>query len=182
MSQTSAAVSPRELSARALATGLLLGALLAPSNVYSGLKIGWSFNMSIIALLVGFAFWQGIARAFGRPRWSLLESNINQTTASSCASIISGGLVAPIPAYTLLTGQQLDSLALMAWVFSVSFLGIWVAWYLRPLLLADAQARADLLAMTPHGWRASAERRAAVIDTPLAVRVAIRYDWIERIS
>jgi len=36
--------------------------------------------------------------------------------------------------------------------------------------------------MTPHGWRASAERRAAVIDTPLAVRVAIRYDWIERIS
>ena len=58
MSRTSAAVSPRELSARALATGLLLGALLAPSNVYSGLKIGWSFNMSIIALLVGFAFWR----------------------------------------------------------------------------------------------------------------------------
>ena len=50
------------------------------------------------------------------------------------------------------------------------------------LQLDDAQARADLLAMTPHGWRASAERRAAVIDTPLAVRVAIRYDWIERIS
>lgn len=141
MSQTSAAVSPRELSARALATGLLLGALLAPSNVYSGLKIGWSFNMSIIALLVGFAFWQGIARAFGRPRWSLLESNINQTTASSCASIISGGLVAPIPAYTLLTGQQLDSLALMAWVFSVSFLGIWVAWYLRPGLIAGSGLR-----------------------------------------
>ena len=141
MSQTSAAISPRELSARALATGLLLGALLAPSNVYSGLKIGWSFNMSIIALLVGFAFWQGVARAFGRPRWSLLESNINQTTASSCASIISGGLVAPIPAYTLLTGQQLDSLALMAWVFSVSFLGIWVAWYLRPGLIAGSGLR-----------------------------------------
>ena len=30
--------------------------------------------------------------------------------------------------------------------------------------------------------RERAERRAAVIDTPLAVRVAIRYDWIERIS
>lgn len=48
------------------------------------------------------------------------------------------------------------------------------------LQLDDAQARSDLLAMTPHGWRASAERRAAVIDAPLAVRVAIRYDWIER--
>jgi len=48
------------------------------------------------------------------------------------------------------------------------------------LQLDDAQARADLLAMTPHGWRASAERRAAVIETPLRVRVAIRYDWIQR--
>ena len=40
-----------------------------------------------------------------------------------------------------------------------------------------AQARADLLAMTPHGWRASAERRAAVIDSELQVSVSIRYDW-----
>lgn len=46
--------------------------------------------------------------------------------------------------------------------------------------LDDPQARADLLAMTPHGWRASAERRAAVVDAPLEVRVAIRYDWIQR--
>lgn len=50
-----------------------------------------------------------------------------------------------------------------------------------PLLLADTQARADLLAMTPHGWRASAERRAAVIAEPFEVTVSIRYDWIEKI-
>lgn len=49
-----------------------------------------------------------------------------------------------------------------------------------PLRLDTAEARADLLAMTPHGWRASAERRAAVIAEPFEVRVAIRYDWIER--
>jgi uncharacterized oligopeptide transporter (OPT) family protein len=67
----------------------------------------------------------------------LHESNINQTVASAAASIISGGLVAPIPAYTLLTGQQLDPIPMMAWVFSVSFLGIWIAWYLRPALLND---------------------------------------------
>ena len=42
----------------------------------------------------------------------------------------------------------------------------------------SAQARADLLAMTPHGWRASAERRAAVIAAPFDVTVSIRYDWI----
>ncbi|MGE8498421.1 MAG: putative RNA methyltransferase [Pseudomonas sp.] len=48
------------------------------------------------------------------------------------------------------------------------------------LHLATPEARADLLAMTPHGWRASAERRAAVIAEPCEVTVAIRYDWIQR--
>ncbi|HAB64423.1 MAG TPA: peptide transporter [Pseudomonas sp.] len=131
----------REPTLRALLTGLLLGAVLTPSNIYSGLKIGWSFNMSIIALLVGFAFWQSLARVLRRPAWTLHESNINQTTASSAASIISSGLVAPIPAYTLITGQQFDTLPLVAWVFSVSFLGIWVAWYLRPSLIIETQLR-----------------------------------------
>lgn len=49
------------------------------------------------------------------------------------------------------------------------------------LNLTSSQARADLLAMTPHGWRASAERRAAVIAEDFEVTVAIRYDWIEKL-
>ncbi|CAM3130670.1 peptide transporter [Pseudomonas floridensis] len=128
----------RELSLRAVITGIVLGILLTPSNVYAGLKIGWSFNMSIIALLIGYGIWQGLSRrGTGQQPWTLHESNINQTVASAAASIISGGLVAPIPAYTLLTGQQLDAIPMIAWVFSVSFLGIWIAWYLRPSLLND---------------------------------------------
>ncbi len=132
----------RELSLRAILTGTLLGIFLTPSNVYAGLKIGWSFNMSIIALLVGFGFWQLFAARFTHlPSWSLHESNINQTVASAAASIISGGLVAPLPAYTLLTGNALPALPMMAWVFSVSFLGIWIAWYLRPSLVNDAELK-----------------------------------------
>lgn len=128
----------RELSLRAVSTGIVIGVLLTPSNVYAGLKIGWSFNMSIIALLIGYGIWQGLAkRSAAQLPWTLHESNINQTVASAAASIISGGLVAPIPAYTLLTGQQLDVIPMIAWVFSVSFLGIWIAWYLRPSLLND---------------------------------------------
>ncbi len=114
---------------------MCLGGLLTPCNVYAGLKIGWSFNMSITALLLGFLFWRLLsARQAARP-WVLLESNISQTTASSAASIISGGLVAPIPALTLLSGITLAPAPLIAWVFAVSFLGVWVAWYLRTPLL-----------------------------------------------
>jgi len=130
----------RELTGRALVTGVVLGALLAPCNVYSGLKIGWSFNMSIIALLIGVALWRVLARAFGLREWTALESNIGQTTASAAASIVSGGLVAPIPAFTLITGHSLDATALVAWVFTVSLLGVWIAWYLRPAMLGPASA------------------------------------------
>ncbi|MGK9066096.1 OPT family oligopeptide transporter [Stutzerimonas chloritidismutans] len=172
--------APRELTVRALITGVLLGAVLTPSNVYSGLKIGWSFNMSIIALLVGFAFWQGLARVWHAPAWTLHESNINQTAASSAASIISSGLVAPIPTYTLITGVQLDTLPLIAWVLSVSFLGIWIAWYLRPSLIVQAQLRfpegmatlATMQQIYSHG--AEALRRLAVLGAAAVAAAAVK--------
>ena len=112
----------RELTPRALLTGIILGAILTPCNVYAGLKIGWSFNMSITALLLGFLLWRLILRSGSRKPWEILESNISQTTASSAASIISGGLVAPIPALALVSGVTLAPGPLMAWVFAVSYL------------------------------------------------------------
>lgn len=47
------------------------------------------------------------------------------------------------------------------------------------LKLIDPDSRAQLMAMTPHGWRASAERRAEVIDHPgpFGVTVSMRYDY-----
>ncbi|PBP47272.1 peptide transporter, partial [Pseudomonas syringae] len=174
----------RELSLRAVLTGVVLGILLTPSNVYAGLKIGWSFNMSIIALLIGYAIWQGLSkRSSGQLPWTLHESNINQTVASAAASIISGGLVAPIPAYTLLTGQQLDAIPMIAWVFSVSFLGIWIAWYLRPSLLNDASLKfpegmatlETLLHIYNHG-REAATRLKVLLSTALMSALA---KWVD---
>jgi len=97
--------------------------------------------MSIVALLLGLGGWRLAERAAGAPRWTQKEGNISQTTASSAASIISGGLVAPIPAYTLITGERLGAAPMMAWVFAVSFLGIWVAWALRPSMIEDSPLR-----------------------------------------
>ena len=111
-----------ECTPRALVTGILIGALLTPCNVYSGLKIGWSFNMSIAACLLSFGYWRLSGNLLGSRAWGLYENNINQTTASAAASIVSGGLVAPIPALTLLTGREFDWPVLSLWVFTVSAL------------------------------------------------------------
>jgi len=127
-----------QLTVRSILTGMLIGAVLSPCNIYSGLKIGWSFNMSVAAALLSYAFWQTMHRAAGTRRWGLLENNINQTGASAAASIASAGLVAPIPALQMLTDVDLGWWVLAPWVFCVSFVGVVVAVGLRrQMLLVD---------------------------------------------
>lgn len=170
----------RELTWRALLSGLVLGAVLTPCNVYSGLKIGWSFNMSITALLLAYAFWRPLSRLLGLASWERYESNITQTSASSAASIISGGLVAPLPALALISGDNLPLPQLIAWVMSVSLLGVWVAWYLRPRFIIDSDltfpagvATAETLQDIFSTGRAAMQRVIALLSS-LALAVGVR--------
>lgn len=127
-----------QLTIRAVLTGMVLGGLLSFCNIYSGLKIGWSFNMSVTAALLSFGFWQGLHALFKTSRWGLLENNINQTSASAAASISSAGLVAAIPALTLINGYEWTYWVLVVWTFAVSVLGVTVAIGLRrQFLLVD---------------------------------------------
>ncbi len=131
------AQTPPRLTFRAIATGFAIGAVLTPGNIYSWLQFGMSFNMSIAAALISYALWNGSHRLGAARRWDLLENNINQTTASSAASIISAGLVAPIPALTILTGREFTFGILAVWVFTVSVTGIVIALGLRRQMLVE---------------------------------------------
>ncbi|MGB0588651.1 MAG: OPT family oligopeptide transporter [Myxococcota bacterium] len=128
-----------QLTLRAVITGMILGGLLSLCNVYMGLKIGWGFNMSITAALLSYGFYNVTQRTMGSREWGMLENNINQTAASSAASISSAGLVAPIPAWTLITGKELGLVELILWTLSVSLVGVVVAISLRrQMLIKDA--------------------------------------------
>lgn len=119
------------LTVRSILTGMVLGGALSLCNIYSGLKVGWGFSMSITAALLAFGFWQ-MARAVSRTSpFSIQENTLNLTAASAGASISSAGLVAPIPALTMLTGQVLTLTELIVWTFSVCLVGIVVAIGLR---------------------------------------------------
>lgn len=154
-----------ELTIRAVLTGMVIGALLTPCNVYSGLKIGWTFNMSVAAGLIGFAFWSAARHAFATRALDLHENNINQTAASASASIISAGLAAPIPALALLTGQTLAFPVLALWLAVVSVLGVVVAAGLRNQLLVREHlpfpagvVTAETMKQIHAGGREAAER------------------------
>ena len=91
--------------------------------------------MSIAAALVSYAFWNSLHYFGWSKRWGLLENTINQTAASSAASILSAGLVAPIPALTMITGKEMPYWVLVAWVFTVSFAGVVTALAVRRQML-----------------------------------------------
>ena len=136
--------APRsELTWQALLTGMLLGAVLSGCNIYIGLKLGTAFGMSIVAALTGFGFWSGLrVLTGGRLRqWSILENNINQTACSSGAYVASAGLVAPIPALTMMTGRTLDWPYLALWLFSVMLVGIAAAVPLRRQMIVHEKIR-----------------------------------------
>ena len=128
-----------QLTLRAVATGMVLGAVLSLCNIYTGLKIGWGTNMSITAALLGYGFWIVWEKLAKRPQFGVLENCMSQTGASAGASISSAGLVAPVPALTMITGQALAWQWLSLWVFAVACVGIVVAVGLRrQMLIVDA--------------------------------------------
>lgn len=124
-----------QLTVRAVLTGMAFGSVLSLCNLYVGLKIGWGIGMSLTAALLAFGFWQ-ILQQTGRFRGlSILETNISQTAASAAASIAAAGLIAPIPALTILTGQTMSWPVLVIWTFSVCMVGIVVSIGLRKQLI-----------------------------------------------
>lgn len=120
-----------QLTVRAVATGMVLGGSLSLCNIYTGLKVGWGLGMSITAAILAFSFWQIAHALAGGRRFNIFETNISQTAASSGAAISSAGLVAPIPALTMITGQALGWAPLVAWTFSVCLVGIAVSYGIR---------------------------------------------------
>jgi len=168
-----------QLTLRAVVTGLVIGAVLAPCNIYSGLKIGWAFNMSIAAALLGLAFWR-LLQGLGVRPFGLLENTVNQTTASSAAAIVSSGLAAPIPAWTLITGDRLPWSLLTVWLLAVSLLGVVVAAGIRRQMLvrqalafpAGVATAETLREIYGHGAEALA--RVRVLFTAAAVAAAVK--------
>ncbi|MBL8879441.1 MAG: OPT/YSL family transporter [Phycisphaerales bacterium] len=125
-----------QLTIRAVLTGMVLGGLLSVCNIYAGLTIGWGMNMSITSAILAYGFWHTMHLAFHTRPWSILENNINQTAGTAAAAVSSAGLVAGIPALSLLAPEKtLPWIHLSIWTFSVCLVGIAIAVGMRKQLI-----------------------------------------------
>lgn len=162
------APAPRELTVRALAVGLAIGAVLAAGNVYTGLKSGFIDGGALTAALLSFTFFATFKR-FKLLPFGPFENNVAQTAAASAAIMaFVHGLMGPMPALMMM-GQRLPVWGLWAWGVALAVIGVATGVLLRRKLVVEEAlafpsgiATAELI-RTVHADRASASRRTRML-------------------
>ena len=118
----------KQLTLRAAITGMLLGAIMCVSNVYVGLKIGWSLGVAITSCILAWVIFSTLTRMFKLGEFTILENNAMQSAASAAGAMTSAGIVNAIPALWMLNPTAVPPQhILIVWVILISFLGVFLA-------------------------------------------------------
>ncbi|WEW57180.1 hypothetical protein PRK78_002642 [Emydomyces testavorans] len=136
------------LTFRALLVGSLCGALVNASNIYLGLKAGWTASANIFGSIIGFA----VLRRWSKSSWSggefgPHENNIVQTAATAAGGI-SNVFIAAIPALYqlgLLKTPAKDFLRLVTLTAIGGYFGLLSIAPLRKFFLVQVARELDLV-------------------------------------
>ncbi len=119
----------KQLTLRALLMGAGLGVFMAMSNLYTTVKLGWSFGVVVTASVLSYVMWNSLRLLSGgriQPM-SILESNCMQSTASA-AGYSTGATVSLCFGATLLaTGVQQPWYLLGLFTLLTAGLGVFLA-------------------------------------------------------
>lgn len=132
----------RQLTLRAAIAGSLLGGAMCLSNLYTALKIGWSFGVAITSGVLAWGLFTLLLRLkIVRTGFGILENNAMQSVASCAGYMVGGGTVAAIPALMMLTGQGMEPMALFGWITSIALLGVVMAIPMKQQMINVEQLR-----------------------------------------
>lgn len=133
----SPSAAPRELTAKAVVGGALLGIVFGAANAYLGLRAGLTVSTSIPIAVLTVALFK-VMQKLGSPS-TILEANISQTIGSTSSSVASG-VIFTLPALFM---WQLDPtlLQMTLLAFAGGTLGVLFMIPLRRLLIVREHGR-----------------------------------------
>ncbi|MBC7741316.1 MAG: OPT/YSL family transporter [Bdellovibrionaceae bacterium] len=127
-----------QLNLRSALTGMLLGMVLCLTNLYVGIKTGWTLGVGITSVILSFALFKVLARLKIGKEMTILENNAMQSIATS-AGYMTAPLMASIPAYMMVTGQVIPMWQCFWWIIVLSLLGVLFAFPLKKRYINDEQ-------------------------------------------
>ncbi len=132
----------RQLTARAVLAGMLLGGFMSLSNLYVALKTGWSIGVSITAGILAFAIFAALKRLrLVKVEFGMLENNAMQSVASAAGYMTGGGTVAAIPALMMITGEPMGGWRMFFWIAAIAMLGVVMAIPMKQQMINVEQLR-----------------------------------------
>src|SRR5512140_1206462 len=98
--------SQKQLTWRAVLMGGVLGMFMAISNLYTTLKLGWSFGVAITACVLSYVIWNAIRSISGGrlSQMTMLENNCMQSTATAAGSSTGAAIGTAFGALLLIEG------------------------------------------------------------------------------
>ncbi len=166
----------RQLTLRAVVMGGVLGMFMSISNLYTSLKLGWSFGVAITCCVLSFVIWNMIRAISGNrlSEMTILENNCMQSTASAAGMSTGGTLATAVGSLLLINGVHLPWTTLVAFTFLTAALGVFLAIPLKRQMINIEQlpfpsgiAAAETL-RSLHGRGAEAVRKAYSLVVALA--------------
>jgi putative OPT family oligopeptide transporter len=156
-----------QLTWRAVAMGSMLGGILSLTNIYIGLKSGWSMGVAVTACILSYAIWTSLhAAGIVKTKMGILENNCMQSTASSAGYSTGGTLISAFAAYIMINQHSLPLPLMLGWVFLLAVLGVTMAVPMKRQMINIEQLR------FPSGIAAAETLRALHSHGPKGARAA----------
>jgi len=119
----------KQLTLRAVLMGGVLGMFMSISNLYTTLKLGWSFGVAITACVLSFVIWNAIRSLWGGrlSQMTILENNCMQSTATAAGSSTGAAIGTAFGALLLIEGVHQPWYVVTAFTLFTAALGVFLA-------------------------------------------------------
>jgi OPT family oligopeptide transporter len=163
--------------------GGILGMLMAASNLYTTLKVGWAFGVAITACVMSFVIWN-VLRAFSGGRlsqMSILENNCMQSTASAAGYSTGSTIATCFGALLIIQGVHMDWRIVAAFTFLTGAMGVFLAIPMKRQMInqeglafpSGILAAVTLKSLHSHGREATQKAYSLVIAMACGMVVGI---------
>ena len=133
----------KQLTVRAVLMGGILGMFMAISNLYTTLKLGWSFGVAITACVLSFVIWNAIRALSGGKlsQMTMLENNCMQSTASAAGSSTGSTVGVAFGALLLIQGTHQPWYVVGPFVLFTASLGVFLAIPMKRQMINQEQLK-----------------------------------------
>lgn len=127
-----------QLTIRSAITGMMLGGILSLTNLYVGVRTGWTLGVGITSVILAFSMYKILTRIGLGREFHILE-NVQMQSIATAAGYMTAPLISSLPAYMMVTGTVIPLRHTLPWIIMLGVLGVLFAFPLKRRFINEEQ-------------------------------------------